>query len=258
MKSLCIILALAAVLTGCAGTQQTSSDTSGSDSDNKLDQVRLHLGQRSENITSLEFAGAIISKRGTSSQRGNFELAMYQTDSLLLSIYMPFGNVLVGALSASPSEFLYYDAFRSRAIEGVPSAENLERILFMPLSQEDVARLVRGEIPGGIAEFREYRDDKGLESLVRKREGYVERVLYSESEQAITQYARKNDSGETLVTVNYGEFKPVEGVPIASVVNMEFPAADMELTLRCDEILLNQPASSYNFDLPDGIQRSRY
>ncbi len=220
--------------------------------------IGSELAKRSQAFFAFTASGSLISSADGQTQRGNFEMSMYKTDSLLISLYAPFGNILIGKLQATPDFFLFYNVFNNEVYEGVPHSDNMKRIVRIPLSHLEMARLMRGETPDGFDGFRPFDDDQGREVYVRKRESIVERVLYSREHRAITQYARKAGDGTTLVAVNYSDFQLSDGLPIAKKMDLRFPSANVAVTLECSDVQVNRQAASYVFSVPAGIKRNRY
>ena len=101
--------------------------------------VRMHHAF----IHSLKGEGRISVETPDISQTGSFELALQKPDTLLINIEGPFG-IRVGSALITRTGFLFYSSLQNKLVTGQSSRENLNRILHVQLSFDDMLDLVSG------------------------------------------------------------------------------------------------------------------
>lgn len=253
------LICVALIVSACASTRTSEQVVPAS-----REYIEEQLQRRSNELVSLHADGSLWSAAGGTSNQVQFSYDLYRTDSLLMTLYGPFG-ILVGKLQADPSSFSFFDALNNEIYEGQASRKNFERILNIPLSQREMALLLRGEPLQPLAEFELAEaptDSLNINSttvvLIRRRDGIAERLIFSLTEGAIVEYARKNASSETIMLVRYSNFETVETLRLAQKVTFQFPKAEISVNLQSSSVSANVPGKKYSFVLPRGVKRNRY
>ena len=70
-------------------------------------------------------------------------LSLQKPDSVLINLQGPFG-IKVGSALVTRTEFMFYNSIENKLITGLSSIENLNRILHMQLSFDDLLSLFGG------------------------------------------------------------------------------------------------------------------
>ncbi len=252
MRTMSWLVCLALLATACATTrtQQDALPRSATG-------IAELLQKRSEELVSLHADGSIASTARGSTDQAQFAYDLYRTDSLLLTLYGPFG-ILVGKLQASPDGFSFFDALTNEIYEGLSSRENFEKILNIPLSQREMALLLRGESLHPLAEFEMVEPSSTFPVFLLRHNGMAERLIFSQADGAIVEYARKNAAGETILLVRYSNFETVGTMNLAHNVTFQFPKAEISVNLQSSSVSANAPDRKYSFVLPKGIKRNRF
>jgi len=107
---------------------------------------------RKEKLHSLELEAELSITMQGETNTADCILRMGGRDSLSMEISGPFG-ISVARLFAEKQYFLFHDMLQGRAIEGIPTQEQLSEVTFMPLSFDDYASLFRAEPPGDPLSF---------------------------------------------------------------------------------------------------------
>ena len=185
------------------------------------------------------------------------EFTMAGRDSISMHITGPFG-ISVAKLFATNDYFLFLDALRSRAIEGVPSSENLEKVTFMPLSFQDYTALLRAEPPGNPLEFiwkEQYDDSTSLLYSRATTNGGIEFVLCSNQDGTIKQYQRKAKDGSIEISMVYSDYTEIDSVKLPQTVALQAPKQQLQMIVKSSSITLKDIAKqSMRFRIPSSIK----
>ncbi len=252
MRTMGWLICFALLITSCATTRTHQGTTQ-----LQPDEIAELLQKRSDELVSLHADGSLSSSAHGSTDQAQFIYDLYRTDSLLLTLYGPFG-ILVGKLQANPEGFSFFDALNNEIYEGASSRENFERILRIPLSQREMAALLRGEPLHPVADFELVEPSATFPIFVLRRDGIAERMIFSHADSAMTEYARKNAAGETILLVRYSEFETINNIHLAHKVTFQFPKAEISVNLQSSSVSVNAPDRKYSFMLPKGIKRNRF
>lgn len=240
------------LLAACAGSR-----TAGTDGSFTPDDVAAMLQHRHSHLESLHADGAIYTSVQGSKEQAQFSYSLYKTDSLLLTIYGPFG-IVVGKLQANPENFYYFDVLNHESYEGRPTQENFERILRIPLSHYEMALLLRGEPPHDFTEYSPAEPSATFPVFTRTRNGQTERLVFSHADQALIEYSRRDSRGATLALVRYADFTDEAELRLAQKVTFQFPQAQISVNLQCRSVEPNVGNRQYSFSIPQDVKRNRY
>ena len=75
-----------------------------------------------------------------------FDALVRSRDSLRIDLTGPF-DIPVGALSATPANFLFFNAQEAEAIEGSPDRETFAKLMQLDLEYDEMVSMLRGELP---------------------------------------------------------------------------------------------------------------
>lgn len=252
MKTLLWIISVALLATACSTTRTTTSTQPFTP-----DAIATMLHQRNNGLVSLQADGTLYTSMRGSSNQASFSYSLYKTDSLLLTIYGPFG-IVVGKLQANPTGFYYFDAMINEGYEGQPTRENFERLLHIPLAHREMALLLRGEPPHDFSEYSFVEREDGIPTFVRKGETTNERLVFSPSDRALTEYSQHDKNGKLVALVRYTEFSHISDFSLAQKVTFQFPQAQISVNLQSRTIEPNVESRQYSFSIPRGVKRNRY
>jgi len=211
---------------------------------------------RNTDLKSIEMNADLTVTMQGQTNNAQCEFIMLGKDSLSMHITGPFG-FSVAKLFASSEYFLFLDNLQGRAIEGIPNADNLSKVTFIPLSFNDYVSLLRAEIPGNAAEYIRLSDYADSNSILYKKPhslGGIEFVLCSKTDGLIKQYQRKNAEGITEISVIYSGYQQYDSIMIPKNVTLSVPTKEILMKIEAQIIKVNNNISTaMRFKVPSSI-----
>jgi hypothetical protein len=213
-------------------------------------------------LQNLEFSADMTVKFNGMTQMGNCDAKLCSSDSMCVTIHGPFG-IFVGKMFATPTNFVFYDAFNNRAVTGVPNADNIAKTLRIPLAGEDFAHLMRGESPNDNS--TQFPKDFTVSSektsnpdnvLFERRSEILgaEYVLFSLKDNVILQFQKKSQEGKIQLNVKYSNFKNINDIILAQHIDIQSPENDASAVMELSNFKINQAIPTLRFSLPKGLQ----
>ncbi len=183
---------------------------------------------------------SISNKNQSYSASANIRIA--KLDSISMKINGPFG-ISVGKLYATQHMFDFYNAITDQLIEGVPDADSFRQIIKMPISYNDLIRLMRCETPGNPMDFVFVKQlsDSTNENLFKndKNPDYIEYAVISSTDLTLTQYQRKLRNGKMILHIFYNNYDKVNGINYSMKQLYKFPEINSSLILKINSININ-------------------
>ena len=214
------------------------------------------MNTRNTDLKSIEMNADLTVTMQGQTNNAQCEFIMLGKDSLSMHITGPFG-FSVAKLFASSEYFLFLDNLQGRAIEGIPNADNLSKVTFIPLSFNDYVSLLRAEIPGNAAEYIRLSDYADSNSILYKKPhslGGIEFVLCSKTDGLIKQYQRKNAEGITEISVIYSGYQQYDSIMIPKNVTLSVPTKEILMKIEAQNIKVNNNISTaMRFKVPSSI-----
>ena len=204
------------------------------------------MNTRNTDLKSIEMNADLTVTMQGQTNNAQCEFIMLGKDSLSMHITGPFG-FSVAKLFASSEYFLFLDNLQGRAIEGIPNADNLSKVTFIPLSFNDYVSLLRAEIPGNAAEYIRLSDYADSNSILYKKPhslGGIEFVLCSKTDGLIKQYQRKNAEGITEISVIYSGYQQYDSIMIPKNVTLSVPTKEILMKIEAQNIKVNNNIST--------------
>ncbi|MBI3259133.1 MAG: DUF4292 domain-containing protein [Ignavibacteriae bacterium] len=227
------------------------------------DALKDAMLQRVKALRNLEFSADMTVKFNGMTQMGNCDAKICSADSMCVTIHGPFG-IFVGKMFATPTDFVFYDAFNNRVVTGVPNANNIAKTLRIPLSGEDFAHLMRGEAPTSFGNDQKMKEftlssdrlaDANLVLFVRRSETFgAEYVLFSLKDKVITQFQKKSPEGKILLNVKYSNFKIFNDILLAQSIDIQSPENDASAIMTLSSFKINQDIPVLRFTVPKVLQ----
>jgi hypothetical protein len=189
-------------------------------------------------------------------QSGSFILTLQRPDSMLINLQGPFG-IKVGSALVTRTGFLFYNSLENKLITGLSSMENLNRILHVQLSFDDLLNLFTG---GTFLES----------DLHAPEEIYVENdqfVFVFTSDQTSRKYwidpttllIQKvqflDQSGKLALEQTFDDFEDINGFAMPYTIRLIQPKARQRLTFTYSEILVNTEKLHFTFIIPPNAER---
>lgn len=212
---------------------------------------------RSTALRSVHLEGSITTTINQTAQTGRVVCALKERDSLMMTVYAPFG-IVIGRLQATPDLMIFYNAIENVLYEGTPSKESFQKFLGIPYSFAELASLLRVEPPLGFTDFKRTSDSAGRVLYVRPSEDKRERVSYALSDSTLQEYASRSLAGELLAVVRYSDYVSVNGTMYPKSMTLSAPALNGRASAQWSAIRFNDPQARYTFAIPQGIPKYRF
>lgn len=207
--------------------------------------------------------------------RGTVLMLLQRPDRVRFDAMTQFGPAAV--LTSDGEEFALSDLRENRFFVGPSCAENIERLLGLPLEGADVARFLFGESPLIEAESEQVVCDGGHYVVTRtSAEGARQELTFdvrafdveappTEQRLRLRSSELRDASGAVVWRVRYDDHRVVEdpldtetprrGVAMPFTIRFELPAHDIDTLVRFSSIDLNPsiPADAFHQEPRDGL-----
>jgi hypothetical protein len=208
------------------------------------------------NIHSMLGEGRISVETPEIAQSGSFVLTLLKPDSVLINLKGPFG-IKVGTALVTRTEFLFYNSFENKLITGLSNIENLNRILHVQLSFDDLLNLFAG---GTFLESDFHEPDKTLIEddqfvLVFFSPKTSRKYWIDPTSLNIQKVQFLDQNGKLSLEQTFSDFEDVNGFAIPHTIRVIQPTAHQRLTLTYSEILLNTEKLQFTFTIPLNAER---
>jgi outer membrane lipoprotein-sorting protein len=189
-------------------------------------------------------------------QSGSFILTLQKPDSILINLQGPFG-IKVGSALVTRTEFFFYNSLENKLITGLSSTENLNRILHVQLSFDDLLNLFAG---GTFLESDLHAPDEThvendqfvlvFTSPKTSRRYWIDpTTLYIQKVQILDQ------SGKLTLEQTFSDFEDVNGFAMPYTIRVIQPKERQRLTFTYSEILVNTEKLHFTFTIPPNAER---
>ncbi len=207
-------------------------------------------------IHSMSGQGRISVETPEIAQSGSFILTLRKPDSVLINLQGPFG-IKVGSALVTRTEFLFYNSLENKLITGLSNAENLNRILHVQLSFDDLLNLFAG---GTFLESDLHAPDE----IHIENDQYV--LVFTSPEtnrrywiDPATLYIQKvqvlDQSGKLTLEQTFSDFEDINGFAMPYTIRVIQPKARQRLTFTYSEIQVNTKKLSFTFTIPPNAER---
>ena len=253
-RSLALLALLASLVGAGCGAPMTSA------SDREADEILARLRQSYQTTPMLTLRGNMMVTGAPVTII--FDALVRSRDSLRIDLTGPF-DIPVGALSATPANFLFFNAQEAEAIEGSPDRETFAKLMQLDLEYDEMVSMLRGELPRfpAAGSYKAAWSGGEVTYTVSAAGGIIERFTIDTSQTAVTSYSRSHAEGERNVeelSIAYNRFTGVGGRTFPRKVNVDINGGERKVTVNVEKIEDTiDPAKSCALALPDGIERRR-
>lgn len=221
-------------------------------------------------------AEARVDRRDTSGRiRGTVLMLLERPDRVRFDAMTQFGPAAV--LTSDGHEFALVDLRENRFFVGPSCAENIERLLGLPLDGQDVALFLFGETPLIEADDEQVVCDGGHYVVTRRATDGTTQVLVLDVRQAdvesptteqrlrLRSSELRDADGAIVWRVRYDDHRVIEdphdtevprrGVAMPFTIHFELPSHDIDTLVRFSSIDLNPtiPADAFHQEPRDGL-----
>jgi hypothetical protein len=207
-------------------------------------------------IHSMLCEGRISIETPEIAQSGSFTLTLQKPDSVLINLQGPFG-IKVGSALVTRTGFLFYNSLENKLITGLSSIENLNRILHVQLSFDDLLNLFAG---GTFLESDLHAPDEThiendqfvfvFTSHQTSRKYWIDpTTLFIQKVQFLDQ------SGKLALEQTFDDFEDINGFAIPYTIRVFQPKARQKITFTYSEILVNTEKIHFTITIPPNAER---
>jgi len=191
-----------------------------------------------------------------------FDAIVSGRDSLRVGLTGPFG-ITVGALSSTPTEFIFFNAQEGEVVEGVPSRQTFREQVQLDLDYSEIVALFRGEIPRlpALGEFTaELRGDE-ITYTVPGAGGVREIFTVDTSDLSVPLYRRErgeDDSKTVEVEIEARTFMAMGERRFPHNVMVRINNAERTVSITVERVRASVEATrTFRLDIPSDIPRRR-
>jgi outer membrane lipoprotein-sorting protein len=210
-------------------------------------------------IQSIQGEGRISIETPEIAQSGAFILTLRKPDSVLISLRGPFG-IKVGSALVTRTGFSFYNSIENQLITGSTSIENLNRILHVQLSFDDLLNIFSGG--GFLDDDLRSPDEKRIEDdqfvFIYTSHNSSRRYWIEPTSLYIQKIQFLDHSGKLTLEQTFNDFENVDGIMMPYVIRITQPTAQQMLILRYSDIMVNVEQLQFTFSIPQNAERIRW
>lgn len=260
-SSILAALLLSLLMAACTGGKSTTTttDTTTEAQESPYNDLLTKLRESYQSTPNLAMKGTM--KISGIPATVWYDAVVKQRDSLKITMTGPFG-IAVGALSATPRGFLFFNAQSGEALEGRGDRETFRKMLQVGLSYDEIVSLMRGEIPA-IPEQGTYTTKVNEESVsfIVSKDIYRETFTLDPTSLEVLDYLRENIAGETAteeISVVYKNFVSVASRRVAKRAQVSLSGGEQTMQVNIEEIRNNVPDNIFCvLQIPSGVTRRK-
>jgi outer membrane lipoprotein-sorting protein len=210
-------------------------------------------------IQSIHGEGQISVETPEIAQSGAFILTLRKPDSVLINLQGPFG-IKVGSALVTRTGFSFYNSLENQLITGSTSVENLNRILHVQLSFDDLMNIFAGG--GFLDDDLRSPDETRIEDdqfLFVYTSHNSSRLYWIEPTSLNIQKIQFLDrNGKLTLEQIFNDFENVDGIAMPYAIRITQPKMEQMLTLKYSDILVNVEQLQFTFTIPQNAERIRW
>ncbi len=243
MKKLLLFL-LSGLIAGCAAT--SSVDLTGVTAQRIADEVASQAGEI--HYFSTSGYGSFETKQGAYTAR--FEMSIHRPSSATVSLYGPFG-IKMAQVRLTDDTLLVYNSIRNVVFMGKPTASNLRNFLMIASDGSSFTDLLLDLMPPvpHITDARESRQVDGDAVSFTFVSGDTVEKYTVDGEYLRTSDYEKTIDGETVLRIQYSDFKNVGRITYPRSITFEDLRHGVSAKLYYQDTALNQK-ESVEFSVP--------
>jgi hypothetical protein len=174
----------------------------------------------------------------------------------LIQLRGPFG-IKVGSALVTKTEFLFYNSLENKLITGLSSPDNLNRILHVQLSFDDLLCLFAGgtflESDSHAPDDTQIEDDQFVFEFF---DGLSSRKYWVDPTSLIIQKVQFFDHNRTVaLEQTFRKFEDTDGLSMPYAISIDQPRVHQRLSIIYSEIRLNTEKLHFTFIIPPNAER---
>jgi outer membrane lipoprotein-sorting protein len=207
-------------------------------------------------IHSMSGEGRISIETPQVAQSGSFILTLQKPDSVLITLQGPFG-MKVGSALVTRTEFFFYNSLENKLFTGLSNEENLNRILHIHLSFDDLLSL----FAGGTFLESDFRapDEIHIEDnqyvFVFTSEKTTRKYWVDPATLFIQKIHCLDRNGKLVLEQTFSNFEDANGFAMPYTIRILQPKERQQLTISYSDIAINTEKLQFTFTIPPNAER---
>jgi outer membrane lipoprotein-sorting protein len=247
-----VLVVLLLALVGCRTTSTLDIGSRSITSTEVQETVRTHHAY----VQSIKGEGRISVESPGMAQSGSFVLTLRKPDSVLINLQGPFG-IKVGLVLITRNEFFFYNSLQNKLITGSSNMENLNRILHVQLSFDDLLNLFAGGtfLKDDLRSPDETHVEDNQLVFIYASHNSSRRYWIDPVSLLIQKIQFLDTSGKLTLEETFSNFEDVNGVAMPYSVRIIQPSTRRMLVLSYSDIAVNAKALQFTFSIPHNAER---
>jgi outer membrane lipoprotein-sorting protein len=243
------------LLVGCRTTSTLNLDNRSITSAEVQEIARTHHAH----VQSIQGEGRISIETPEIAQSGAFILTLRKPDSVLITLQGPFG-IKVGSALVTRTGFSFYNSLENKLITGSASIENLNRILHVQLSFDDLLNIFAGGgfLDDDLRSPDETRTEDGQFVFIYTSHNSSRRYWIEPTSLYIQRIQFLDRSGKLTLEQSFNDFENVDGIEMPYAIRITQPKTQQMLTLKYSDIMVNVEQLQFTFTIPQNAERIRW
>jgi outer membrane lipoprotein-sorting protein len=210
-------------------------------------------------IQSIKGEGRISIETPQIAQSGAFILTLRKPDSVMINLQGPFG-INVGSALVTRTGFSFYNSFENKLITGSTNTENLDRILHVRLSFDDLLNIFAGGefLTDDLRSPDEIRIENNQFMFIYVSAGSSRRYWIDPTTKSIQRIQFLDQNGKLTVEQIFNDFENIDGIVMPYAIRIIRPKARQMLTLTYSDIVVNTDELQFTFTVPQNAERIRW
>jgi len=207
-------------------------------------------------IQSMTAEGRISVETPEIAQSGSFILTLQKPDSLLIILQGPFG-IKVGSALVTRDGFIFYNSLENKLITGLSSKENLNRILHVQLSFDDLLNIFAGGtfLENDLHAPDETQVEDNQFVFIFTSQGTSRRYWIDPATLGIQKIQFLDQTGRLALEQDFSDFEDVNGSAVPYTICVTQPKARQRLILTYSEVVLNTEKLHFTFTISPNAER---
>jgi outer membrane lipoprotein-sorting protein len=246
---LCFSLLL---LTGCRTTRSLDIG----DRSVSFSEVQEIARNHHAHIHSMRGEGSISIETPDIAQTGSFILTLQKPDSVLINLQGPFG-IKIGSALVTRTEFLFYNSLQNKLITGESSTENLDRILHVQLSFDDLLNFFAGGtfLESDSRTPDETRIDDDQFEFIFHDSKSSRKYWVDPTSLSIQKVQILDQGGKLVLEQTFSDFEIINGYAIPNTIRILQAKTRQRVTISYSEVLVNTKKIQFTFIIPPNAER---
>ena len=220
--------------------------------------LRGAIDARFEGVDDARFTNVTLEYFGDGERvRVRQLLLVSRPDSLRVQTRLPGSDEILNLLVSDGQTFALHERDTHRYYTGTPTRENINRLLPVDLSGEDVVRIMLGGAPWDRFDQEEQaprlewdREQGQYHYFVEREDGSTLSLYVRHNDFAVLQVMERDPTGDVIYAYSTEDWQQINGMTLPSYRRFLWPARDLDFSIDVGDTELNIDLDSHLFEFP--------